>query len=113
MCISHFNWHSSHNSLSETLVEKPGGSRAAQVVGAALEPPGFSPGVSQRELREECQLKHNCNLLDLLTRKHCIDHKMQFSPTGDLPEVVLVSNCQVTFFSEFPIMQENGTTTKS
>jgi hypothetical protein len=36
----------------ETLGEKPGGSRAARVVGAALEPPGFSPSVSQGELWE-------------------------------------------------------------
>jgi hypothetical protein len=39
---------SSCNSLRET----PGGSRAARIVGAALQPPGFSPGVSWRELQE-------------------------------------------------------------
>jgi hypothetical protein len=36
----------------ETPGEKPGGSRASRFVGAALEPPGFSPGVSKTELRE-------------------------------------------------------------
>jgi hypothetical protein len=35
------------NSIFETPGEKPGGFRAARVVGAALEPPGFSPGVSK------------------------------------------------------------------
>jgi hypothetical protein len=43
---------SSQNSLRETPGEKPESSRAARVVGAALEPSGFSPGVSRRELRE-------------------------------------------------------------
>jgi hypothetical protein len=33
-------------------VKKSQGSRMARVVGAALEPSGFSPGVSQRELWE-------------------------------------------------------------
>jgi hypothetical protein len=37
---------SSDNSLSETPGEKPEGSMAAQFVGAAMEPSGFSPGVS-------------------------------------------------------------------
>jgi hypothetical protein len=40
-----------HNSVFETPGEKPGGSRAARFVGAALEPPGFSPGVLKTELR--------------------------------------------------------------
>jgi hypothetical protein len=41
--------------MSETQGEKPEGSRAAQVVGAALEPSGLSPCVSEIELRElEC-----------------------------------------------------------
>jgi hypothetical protein len=40
------------NSLRETPGEKPEGTGAARVVGAALEVSGFSPGVSQRELRE-------------------------------------------------------------
>jgi hypothetical protein len=35
----------SHNSIFETS----GDSRAARAVGAALEPPGFSPGVSKME----------------------------------------------------------------
>jgi hypothetical protein len=39
-------------SVFQTPREKPGGSRAALVVGAALEPPGLSPGVSKTELRE-------------------------------------------------------------
>jgi hypothetical protein len=42
----------SRNSVVETPVEKPEGSRAARVVGAALEPPGISPCVSKTELRE-------------------------------------------------------------
>jgi hypothetical protein len=44
------------NSLRETPGEKPEGSRAARVMGAALEPSGFSPGVSRRELRELVKL---------------------------------------------------------
>jgi hypothetical protein len=47
-----FQLSSSRNSLQETPGEKPEGSRAARVVGAALEPSGFYPGVSQREVRE-------------------------------------------------------------
>jgi hypothetical protein len=43
---------SSRNSLTETPGEKPEGSRAAQVVATALEPSGFAPGISLRELRE-------------------------------------------------------------
>jgi hypothetical protein len=42
----------SRKSVFETHGEKPGGSMAARVVGAALEPPGFSLGVSETELRE-------------------------------------------------------------
>jgi hypothetical protein len=40
----------SHNSLWETPGEIPEDSRAARLVGAALEPSRFSPG--ERELRE-------------------------------------------------------------
>jgi hypothetical protein len=40
-------FHHTRNSVFETPGEKPCGSRAAQVVGASLEPPGFSPGVSR------------------------------------------------------------------
>jgi hypothetical protein len=32
--------------------EKPAGHRAARVLGAALGPAGFSPGILKRELRE-------------------------------------------------------------
>jgi hypothetical protein len=40
------------NSVFETLGEKPTGPRAAPLCwGAALEPAGFSPGVSKTELR--------------------------------------------------------------
>jgi hypothetical protein len=42
----------SRNFVFETPGGKPGGSRAARVVGAAVEPPGFSPGVSKMELWE-------------------------------------------------------------
>jgi hypothetical protein len=42
---------SSRNSLKETPGDKPEGARTARFVGTALEP-FFSPGVSQRELRE-------------------------------------------------------------
>jgi hypothetical protein len=38
--------------LLETPGEKPECSRVAWVVGATLEPSGFSSGVSQKELRE-------------------------------------------------------------
>jgi hypothetical protein len=41
---------SSRYSLSETPGEKPASSRVARVVGTALKPAGFCPGVSQREL---------------------------------------------------------------
>jgi hypothetical protein len=43
---------SSRNSLLETTGEKPEGSRVAPMNRAAPETFGFSPGVSQRELRE-------------------------------------------------------------
>jgi hypothetical protein len=43
---------SSRNSLWETPGDKPEGSRAGWVVEATPEPSSFSPGVSQRELRE-------------------------------------------------------------
>jgi hypothetical protein len=39
------------NSVFEIPGEKPAGSRAARVVGDALEPAGFSPGVSKTELQ--------------------------------------------------------------
>jgi hypothetical protein len=41
-----------HNYVFETSRETPGGSRAAKIVGATLEPAGVSPGVSKTELRE-------------------------------------------------------------
>jgi hypothetical protein len=40
------------NSFGETPGEKQEGSMAAPVMGAAMEPSGFSPGVSPRELRD-------------------------------------------------------------
>jgi hypothetical protein len=43
---------SSRYSLRETPGEKPEGSKVARFVWAALELSGFSPGVSQREIRE-------------------------------------------------------------
>jgi hypothetical protein len=43
---------SSRNSLWDTPGEKLEGSRMVRVLGAILEPSGFSPDVSQRELRE-------------------------------------------------------------
>jgi hypothetical protein len=42
----------SRNTVFETPGEKPGGSRAASTTRDALEPPGFSPGVSKTVLRE-------------------------------------------------------------
>jgi hypothetical protein len=42
----------SRNSVFETPGEKPGDSRVVRGVGAALEFPGFSPGISKTELRE-------------------------------------------------------------
>jgi SET domain len=50
--VAQATFSNSRNSLQETPGEKPEGSRAARVVGAALESSGFSPGVSQRELLE-------------------------------------------------------------
>jgi hypothetical protein len=64
---------SSRKSLGEIPGEKPEGSMAARFVGATMEPSGFSPGVSQRELREleggfpEIELL--CFLLTLLKSK--------------------------------------------
>jgi hypothetical protein len=45
--IFHHPHLTSRNSVFDTPGEKPGGSRVARVVGAALEPHCFSPGISE------------------------------------------------------------------
>jgi hypothetical protein len=47
----------------KTPGEKPGGSRAALVLGVAVEPPGFSPGVLKKGRKVRCCKNNETELL--------------------------------------------------